>query len=162
MLELLSPIEVKLTNKFLSDFIYGEVAPFIVSENFKYAYLRSGLIGIKGFRDVHILKIRLVKEKVNLKYFLPEIVRSRARIDEVSSVFRRTGEVICIECKRGTIIESFERLCILPGTWSGEDIFYAKWLSGTVFVSKKFIEFVQANKFSNVHSISALNYSSQF
>lgn len=162
MLELLSPIEVKLTNKFLSDFIYGEITPFIVSESFKNAYLKSGLVGIRRFKEVHILKVKSVKTKVNLSYFLPEIVRSEARIDEVSSLFNRTGKIKCEECKRGTIIESFERLRFLPDTWSGEDIFYAKWLSGAVFVSRKFIEFIHTNKFSNVQSTNALDYSSQF
>lgn len=162
MLELLPPIEVKLTNKFLSDFIYGEISPFIVSENFRNAYLKSNLTGIKGFKEIHVLKIKSTKEKVNLRFFLPEIVRSEARIDEVSSRFQRTGEIKCHECKRGTIIESFDRLCLLPNSWSGEDIFYAKWLSGVVFVCDRFMEFIEANKFSNVQSINALGYASQF
>lgn len=162
ILELLPPIQVKLTNTSISDFIFGEITPFLVSDNMRIAYLQSGLTGITSFREVHVLKTRSRKEKVPLKYFLPIIKRSEARIDEAASLLQRIGEVKCAECKKGTIIKSFERLCLLPNTWSGEDIFYAKWLSGSVFASKRFIDFIKQHKLSNPQYVSAVEYASEF
>jgi hypothetical protein len=162
MLELIPPIEVSLTSVFISDFVYGEISPFIVSENFKTAYEKAGLNGITLFKEVKIINVKGTKKPIEAKYYLPHVKRSEARIDENKSMFKRSGEINCNECKRGSIIESFEGLILVPRTWTGEDIFYAKWLSGTVFLSSAFIRFIENSKLSNARYVEASQYKSRF
>ncbi len=162
MLELVPPIEIILSNGFLADFIFGEITPFIVSQKFKEVYLKDEIKGVKEFLPVSVKRIRGQKEKVNVKYFIPLIHRSDARIDEENSHLNRSGSVKCFECKKGTIIQSIDGLRLIPGTWSGEDIFYAKWLASTVFVNDKFVNFVRTNGFTNGSFTKASEYKSRF
>jgi hypothetical protein len=162
MLKLRAPIEIKFSNSFLGDFVYGEISPFIVSEDVLNAFAKTRLIGIEEFIPVVIANGKLKGKQVHTGYYLPQIARSEARIDEVGSQMVRSGKPICFECRRGTIIDSFERLVLQPNTWSGEDIFYAKWLSGEVFISQAFVEFLKANKFTNAIYTDSRQYRSQF
>lgn len=162
MCEQLPPIIVNLSSGFLGDFIYGEIYPFIVSHNFKVLFETSSLVGIDNFVEVEINKINRRKNETNLKYYVPKIARSNARIDEEKSGITRSGTPKCLECKRGTIVDSIKGLNLIESTWTSEDIFHTRWLSAVVFTSERFVDFINDNKLTNAGYVSLEAYESRF
>jgi hypothetical protein len=101
------------------------------------------LVGFTRILPAEIVHVKSRKRKLLNecpRYFLASISRSRAAIDAKASGFEWEGEPTCPECRLGGIIKRWSRIIIEPGTWSGEDIFYARGLSGTIFVTERFRE----------------------
>jgi hypothetical protein len=49
----------------------------------------------------------------------------------------RDGEPACEECRIGGITKRISRV-VLEADWSGEDVFFARGLPGTILVSERF------------------------
>jgi hypothetical protein len=50
------------------------------------------------------------------------------------------------------------RLVLEPGTWSGEDVFVARGLEGTIITSERFKEFCDREAFTNCVLIEAAHF----
>jgi hypothetical protein len=48
--------------------------------------------------------------------------------------------VNCEECNLDGLIKRFRRVVLVPDTWSGEDVFFARGLPGTIITSQKFYD----------------------
>jgi hypothetical protein len=159
----LPPYKVVLEKPVFGDFIYGSFSEMLVSERFMNEYKMSGLKGIISFHPVEIVK---VKNKKNThptppQYFKIQIIRSETAIDEKASGFKRefSGEdIYCKFCQNGGIIKSFKGIFIKESSWTGEDVFYAKGLSGTIFATQYFADFLMKYGFSNIELIKSKQY----
>ena len=150
----------------------GDIAFFgaslLVSDRFKGRWEQAGLIGLSGFHPVEIVRTKSCGKRKDIKppgnYYYVEIARSKAAIDEVASGLVREGkEQPCEECRaaRG-VIKRTRRIVIEEGTWSGEDIFYLRGLSGTIITSERYREFHISNKINNGLLIPAEEYNFDF
>lgn len=160
----LQPRKVKLSKPSFGDFVYGTFPAFLVSERFREEYNRSGLNGILNFDEVEVVKVN--NKRFDLlnppQYYHVTIVRSKSLIDEELSKLVRDGEPECNVCRTGGILQSLDGIFLLPGTWGGEDIFYANGLSGIIITSNRFREFVLSNKFTNVNLLPSEDYKMNF
>lgn len=162
-LKWLPPYEVKLSNPVFGDFVFGTIEPFLVSEHFKNEYEKSNLKGIQNFAPVTIKEVNNNRTKEQPpNYFLVNIRLSETLIDEEKSNLKREGKTQCPECRMGGIIKGFKGLYLLESSWNGEDIFYAKGLPGTIFVSERFKNFVEDRNISNIELIEAEKATPQF
>lgn len=107
--------------------------------------------GISEFSDVKVVRGRNKgnPSPVLPKYFLPQIVHGRTRIDEERSKFVRDGIPECNVCGI-SVIWALDSIHIDQDTWDGLDIFHAVGLPGTILVSENFFEFVMEHKFTNI------------
>jgi hypothetical protein len=89
------------------------------------------------------------------------IARSRAAIDQIASEFVHESPVSCNECRVGSI-KRWARIVLEEGSWSGEDVFFARGLCGQIITSERFKEFFDRNRINNGIVISAAKYSHDF
>ncbi len=121
------------------DLVFGPSDQILVSERFKEEYRAHCLTGLSDFGSVEVARVRN-RRKIRdgcPKYYLVSITRSRTAIDIETSGFVYERPPTCPECKGG-LIKRAARIVLEEGTWSGEDIFYARGLPGTIIVSDKF------------------------
>jgi len=156
----LQPYKVKLLKPKFGDFVFGLIEPFLASENFMNKYLKSGLKGITKFEKVEVVKINWMKSNTSPppNYYYVSLIRSKTRIDEKRSKFKRKGKIECEKCRTGGTIENYEGYYFEEGTYDGEDIFIATGLPGEIFVSPKFYDFGKENNFTNLNFIPAEEY----
>jgi hypothetical protein len=149
---------------------YGDLIDYsgdalLVSDKFKNLWEREDLIGLSGFHEIKIKRIKGIRRAKEAcpQYYHVSVARSRAAIDAKASVLIRDGsKPICPECRTGGIIKRMARIVLEPNTWSGEDIFIARGLPGTVLVTERFKEFSDGHRFKNVLLIDAKDYSFDF
>lgn len=68
-------------------------------------------------------------------------VRSQTVVDqEASGVEWSSDRPICPVCREGQFLKRWKRVVIERATWTGENIFYAPGMPGTIFVSERFKE----------------------
>ncbi len=149
----LPPIRVELETwgRRFGDLVFGVGNEVLVCERFKDEFLRSGLIGFFGFTPVEIVKVIARRGKVPRpmpNYFYAVPGRSRAAIDDKASEIEYERPWTCEEC-RSNYKRRFQRVVLEPNTWSGEDVFIARGLHGTVITSERFKEFCDYHAFSN-------------
>jgi hypothetical protein len=162
--EWLSPFkaEIELWGKGFGDIAFGSGENLLVSEDFKSAFLKSGLKGIYEFAPVEIVKISHRKKKNPPTYYCININYSKAAIDYKASGFEYDNNPpTCTECRSGHI-KRIRRVIIENGTWSGEDIFLARGLPGTYIVSEKFYKMCNKFEIKNALCIPAEQYSFDF
>ena len=159
------PYHVKFLNSVFSDFVFVDYLDLIVSKKFKMAYEITDLKGITNFNLVEEIKLRRKKNIPKLLYYKVDIIRSKTRINERKSKFKREfsrGQSYCKVCQIGGTIKSMKGVYIDLDTWTGEDIFYALGLPGAIFVTQKFANFFEENQFTNVILVEAENYKPSF
>ncbi len=161
MLTLLPPLrfELETWGRRFGDLAFGGSVSPLVSERFKNEFLKTGLIGIPEFALAEIVKIashRKIKDPVP-RYFLARPMQSRAMVDTRASGIDYGRPWTCPECRNG-LIKRLRRLVLEPGTWSGEDVFFARGLSGTIVTSQRFKDFCDRHAFSNCVLIPADQY----
>ncbi len=121
------------------DLAFGPSDQILVSERFKEEYHAHGLTGLSDFELVEVARV-LNRKKIRdncPQYYLASVTRSRAAIDVEASGLVHDKPPTCPECKGG-LIKRVARIVLEEGTWSGEDIFFARGLPGTIIVSDKF------------------------
>ncbi|MBN1795037.1 MAG: hypothetical protein JW804_00030 [Sedimentisphaerales bacterium] len=154
--------EIEVWGDVYGDIVFGSGNCLFVSQRFIDLYKISGLIGLDGFHEVNVTKvIRRGGSKVKKeppKYYCVSISRSRALIDTEASEFVHEEPWTCPECKSG-LIKRAKRIFLEKDTWSGEDIFYARGLPGTIIVSQRFKDFFDKYKINNGVLIPAEEYS---
>jgi len=157
--------ELEVWRKDYGDIAFGPGGERLVSERFATLYKAEGLTGLEGFHEVEIVKvIRRGGSKLRTpppKYYSVSITRSRAAIDQDASGFIHEKPIACNQCRVGSI-KRWSRIVIEQNTWSGEDVFFARGLPGTILTSEGFKEFFDRNHINNGILINAGEYSHDF
>ncbi len=165
MLRLLPPIQVelKLWGRGFGDLSFGPGNEFLVSERFKDTFLKAGLTGLPSFTPVKIAKVKSRKKVTEPvpRYFAVLPVRSRTAIDDRACGMVREAPWTCHECRTDIIIR-FKCVVLEERTWSGEDVFFARGLPGTVITSERFKEFCDKHAFRNCLLIEADRFGLDF
>ena len=153
--------ELELWSGEFGDIAFGPGNELLVSERFAGVYRDWGLTGLTGFHDVEITRVlrrsgpRLRKPPPS--YYCVGVCRSRAAVDVQASGLGLKAPWTCEECRSGFIVRS-ERVVVEEGTWSGEDVFFARGLPGTILTSEHFREFFEANEINNGVLVQAHKY----
>jgi hypothetical protein len=148
---------------------YGDIAFFmdvlLISKRMADLYRTEGLSGLQGFDEVEIVKvIRRGGSRLRTPpppYYCVTIARSRATIDVAASGLVLREPYTCNECRGGLIVRT-ERVVLEEGTWSGEDIFIARGLPGTILTSERFKAFFDKYHINNGILVDAVEYSFDF
>jgi hypothetical protein len=166
-LPLLPPVrfELDLFGHYFADVAFTGGDDILISDRLRDLSIRMQLVGLHTFLPAEIVHIRSRKRKLVNKcprYFLASISRSRTAIDTKSSEFEWESGPECLECRQGGIIKRWSRIIIEPGTWAGEDIFYARGLSGTIIVTERFRDMYLEHGFRNGVFIPAEEFGHDF
>jgi hypothetical protein len=164
-LPLLPPMrfELKVWGRRFGDVAFGVSNRLLVSEHFKSEFLDSGLTGLSEFAPAELIEIvvrRKIKEPVP-RYFTVLPSQSRAAVDSRASGIDYEQPWTCEECRIGGTMR-LRRLVLEAGTWSGEDVFIARGLPGTIITSERFKQFCDRHAFSNCVLIEAEHYHFDF
>ena len=133
------------------DIAFGPADELLVSERCRSLYEAAGLTGLSGFHPVKLQRLNRQARHKRLaapSYFCVYTTRSEAVIDESASGLVRERPATCEECHLGGVIKRTERICLLPGTWSGEDIFVARGLPGVVMASRELAGMIREHRIS--------------
>jgi hypothetical protein len=106
----------------------------------------ADLVGFERLDPVKVVRVKRRKRGTGdpPDYWLASIQRSRAMLDDTASGLVREEAPLCEECRVGGVIKQVDRVILRPGTWSGEDVFFARGLQGTVLVSERFKRLTEA------------------
>lgn len=163
-LDWIEPRRVKLSKPKYGDFVYG--LRMLVSENFKNAYEKSKLKGIKEFLPVNVMKVNYLGKKPfpQTRYYSISLMYSLAKVDlNKSKITGQVRERHCDLCMpKRTTIDEVDGLYIDDSNWKGEDIFHLYEMGSTIFVSQKFVDFCLENKFGNFKCINTKDYKTLF
>ena len=157
-------VELETWGKRFGELAFGTGNSVLVAERFKDAFQSSGLTGFFEFAPAEVVKLIARRGKVPKpmrNYFVAIPGRSRAVVDDRASGIDYDRPWTCDEC-RGGLIMRLRRLVLEPNTWSGEDVFIARGLPGTIITSERFKEFCDRNAFSNCLLIEAERYHFDF
>jgi hypothetical protein len=162
MIPVMPPIsaELGLWGRSYGDFAFGPILEFLVSERFKDAFLGAGLSGLPTFAPVRVVKTAFRRGRVKdpaPNYFLVLPIRSPAAIDIRASGMEHDRRVTCQTCRLG-LLRRYQRIVVEDGTWSGEDIFFARGLPGTILTSERFKTLCDRHAFTNCELIEAEHY----
>ena len=163
MLPLLPPVRVELETwgtKF-GDIAFGPGDELLVSDRFLTLFQHSGLTGLIDLGCVEVVKL---KSHRNLsgpppRYYCCRVCRSTAAVDDAKSGLEREEPSTCEECRLGGLIKRAQRIVVEAASWSGEDIFFARGLPGTILASEKFTSFCQQNQITNCNLVPAQGFS---
>jgi Immunity protein family (Imm11) len=163
MLPLLPPVRVELEawGPRWGDVAFGPSDQLLVSDKLKKLFTEAGLAGFVRFDPVEIVKAKRRKPGAGdpPDYWLASIQRSRAALDESASGLVRDEAPTCEECRIGGIIKRVSRIVLRANTWSGEDVFFARGLPGTVLVSERFKRLCEDNDLTNCSLVAAEDFS---
>lgn len=166
------PREVVLTNRRAPDFLYSysSEAPFLISERAWMVIHQAGLKGIKNVQEIEYTHFQRKgkKETTIPKYYYLELVRSKMTINHEKSVIiygnQETGSYaqVCPLCRPVPGTYDFLRhLEFNMDQYEGYDIFFTYELSGTAFLSGRFVNVCQANGLTNLHFTPVAKYGSK-
>lgn len=157
-------IELELWDKGYGDIALGPGDHILVSKRFRILWDEHALSGLDGFARVSVKKIiqHVRFEASSPEYYLTAIVQSEAVIDQTQSGFEWEAPPTCPVCQEGSIIKRWRKIILEPGTWSGENIFRPRGLSGAIMVDQRFKEFVDQFKITNCCLIPAEEYAHDF
>ena len=86
---------------------------------------------------------------------------SNTRIDLEASGVEMQGPVACDTCRSGVLLRH-KRVVVDEGTWTGEDLFYARGLSGLIITSERFAEWFRKNKINTGVLVPAQEFATDF
>jgi hypothetical protein len=134
-------VELELWNNSADDVCFGPGDEILFSSRLKDAFESSHLIGA-DFRSVKIARVKSHKRGKSTipQYYLTHISRSRVIVDAAASNIEWEGKIDCEECHLDGIMKRFKQIVLVPGTWNGEDIFFARGLPGIIITSQRFLE----------------------
>jgi hypothetical protein len=163
MLPFVRPVRVELVGfgEGWSDIAFGPSNQILISTRLKHAFEAAGLVGLTHVDPVEIVKLR--RRRLPLKgsvpeYWLGTIARSRAILDDIASGMQREGGGVCSECGLGGLIKRYRCVAIRAGTWSGEDLFYARGLPGAIIASERFKLMCEEFRFAKGLLVNAADY----
>lgn len=153
--------QLEVWERSFGDLAFGPGNELLVTDRFQLCWNEMGLVGLVGFEPVQIVKVvrrkRFNGETPPYSHVVP--VRSETRVDLRASELEHDDDgSYCPVCHSGNV-RGWKRIVFQPDTWSGEDVFVARGLPGTIFVSDRFREFRDEYGISNCPLIPAEEYS---
>jgi hypothetical protein len=153
MLSWLPPFRVvlKLYGKEFGDFAFmGASNDFLVSQRFRDEYQRQSLTGLTGFDPVEVIRVKSRKKKrpEPPPYLRVGVSYGQPALDMPASGFEWLEPPTCPVCRTGNIIR-WKRLVLESGTWTGEDAFRPRGLSGTIMVTERFKHACEEHQIKN-------------
>ncbi len=143
--QIVPPIRVSLVTygAQFGDVAFGSVDQILVSKRFKQAYEARDMRGLESFNPVEVLEhVRhngMADDVAMPPYYHCPIVRSRAIFDQAASEFEWDGPPSkCADCCCDGMLLGYERLVLMPESWAGQAIFYARGSVGTIVVTEQF------------------------
>ena len=149
---------------------YGDVAfgpglELLLSSRFVELYRSAGLSGFGPLKRVEISGVRGPKSPHRRgplpMYFCGRPVLGNAKIDARASGMELEEPYVCDECRSAHILR-FGRVVLEEGTWSGEDVFFARGLPGVILSSERFAKWFSGNRINNGMLVLAREYGKDF
>ncbi|MBK9266729.1 MAG: hypothetical protein IPM54_43955 [Polyangiaceae bacterium] len=129
--------EVVAYGKALGDVVLGSSDDLLVSARFREAWETSNLRGLE-FSPVERLRVRPARlGRKPHTYFHAEARLFGTQVDVERSRIEREEPIQCHKCKYGRLILSIRGFAIDEKSWTGEDIFAAWGMPGTVVVTDR-------------------------
>lgn len=150
--------------------IWGGLGPDVVmsgnalvmSHRLMELWDESGLTGMHRMEQVQVKHLKVhgkVKHPIP-KYFLAQVPTSRTAIDLVASEFGNEGTV-CGECRLAHV-KRWKRIVFEKDTWCGEDLFIARGLPSTIFVTSRVVDVFKRSNVCNATFTPAESYACDF
>jgi hypothetical protein len=95
-------------------------------------------------------------------YYRVSVVRTNATIDVAQSGLEGEHAVRCPVCLNVGLVKRVRRVAVVETSWTGEDIFIARGLTGTIIATARFKAFCDENRISNAVLIPANERSFDF
>lgn len=161
---LLPPVRVEIEGwgSLWGDMAFGPGDQVLISQKFKKALEEADLSGFMSLEPVEVTKVRRRRPSIKGSppdYWLATVVRSRAMLDESASGLERGDGAACSNCGIGGVIKRLRRVVLQPSTWSGEDVFFARGLPGTILTSERFNSLCETAGLANCSLIDAETFS---
>lgn len=160
---LLPPIRVELEawGARWGDVAFGTSDEILVSSKLDTLFVESGLVGFARVEDVEVVKVKRRRSGLGdpPHFFLAAIMRGSARLNERASGLVRDELPRCEECRLGGIIKRADQIVLEANTWSGEDLFIARGLPGTILASERFKRLCDDRDLSNCCLVPAQEFS---
>jgi uncharacterized protein YbaR (Trm112 family) len=155
----LRPRHIVLTSRRIPDFLYtySDEIPFLLSDHALKEFQNAGLNGILKAEPIEYSRyLRKSKQEVPIPtYYHVEVARSRITIDQENSnicYHSHLEGVPCPICRPVPAVRmAVQNLTYHMEQYEGYDIFQTYEQGDTLFVSQRFIDFVQARKLTNFH-----------
>ncbi len=160
MCPLLPPVRIELDGWGSSwgDIAFGPGDQVLISQRLKEAVAEAGLNGFTSLDLAEVVKVRRRRKSLSGNppdYWLAAVVRSKAMLEEGASGLERDVGGVCSTCGLGGVIKRVRRVVLQPDTWSGEDIFFARGLPGTILTSERFKSLCNALGIANCSLVGA-------
>jgi len=158
-LKWLEPRKMRLTNSKYPDRLTAWLSePMVISEKVKEAYEQEGLLGIRKFIPIEVVKVSRMRKNSPKppKYFSAEIdYTTNIQFDVAKSVIvGQKHDWSCELCNPlGITYDKIIKISLNVSGWKGEDVFKVFALPGHVFVSERFYNFVKRHNFTNFNLI---------
>ncbi len=141
MRPLLSPVavEIETWGTMYGDIAFGPSNEILMAERLCTFFFTKGFTGLVDIGRAEVVECRKHKQisAPQPLYRCCRPITGKAAVDDAKSKLVRDKPSDCLECRLGGIIKSMDRLVLEAGTWSGEDIFFARGLPGTRIVSER-------------------------
>jgi len=149
----LPPVRVELEtwDKIIGDIAFGPGDQMLFSERVVELFSRLNLSGLTEVLPAEVVKVKSHK-KLNTVlpvYYCCQVARSRAVIDDIGSEIIRLRPWTCLECRTGGPFVRLKKVVLEDGSWSGEDLFVPRGLTGRILASEKFKNACEREKISN-------------
>jgi hypothetical protein len=158
MLPLLPRIRVELETweRMFGDIVFGPGDELLLTERVVKLFRSSALIGLLEVDKAEVIKVKSRRKlSTNVPtYFCCTVARSRAALDDVKSGVVREEPWTCEECRIGSVKRA-TGVYLEPESWSGEDIFIARGLPGTILTSDRFKTLCEEHSISNCELVPA-------
>ncbi|HSP81797.1 MAG TPA: hypothetical protein VLQ93_24975 [Myxococcaceae bacterium] len=139
----------------------GPGSGFLVTERFAESFRAEGLTGLSGFQPVEVVRVRGRRRGSNSTpipryvYVIP--IFGGAAVDESRSLIRRSHPIACDAC-RETGVDAIHGFSLEEGSWTGDDVFFARGMPGSAVVSERFARFVERHGLTNMLLIPTEEY----
>ena len=119
----------------------GDVAFFsstiLVSEKFRQAWTEAQLKGIDTFHPLERIRVRPARlGRKTVTYYYVDVLHFGTRVDSSQSLIDYSQPFACMDCLEAGV-DSFRGFKIDEPSWTGEDIFEAWRMPGSVIVSDR-------------------------
>ncbi|MBK8267820.1 MAG: hypothetical protein IPK83_05760 [Planctomycetes bacterium] len=149
-------VDLELRAGVFGDIAFGPHIDILISDAFRNIFHQERMTGCSMPTKVEVRRVKKRGKPPGNPpdYYLTRVQLSNVRIDVAASGIRR-DEAICPECLTGGILDGYDRIIVEPDSWTGEDIFIAKGLTGTIICSQRFYDVVARYELQNVPLLEA-------
>ncbi len=150
--------EIRAFTGKLGDLAYGTGDDLLVSEKFRSAWEKSELRGITEFAPLERIRFRPARlGKKPVTYWKFSVKHWGTRIDSSRSLIEYEGPTTCNTCLAGWI-DSVRGFAVDESSWTGEDIFYAWGMPGSMIVTDRVRQLRDDHGLTNINLIPTEQY----